>query len=83
MKLIRFVSTDPSNPSFGIVIANHAVSFSVLQAKTGTLCEFLSDRQAYFAHLPGSEQAARTLLDWGEEHFQEIDEGKRFALHAT
>jgi hypothetical protein len=69
MKLIRFVSTDPSNPSFGIVISNHAVSFSVFQAKTGTLCEFLSDSQAYLAHLPDSEQAARTLLEWGEEHY--------------
>ena len=83
MKLVRFVSTDYSSPRFGVVIANHAVAFSVLQAKAGTQHEFLSDSRAYLARLPDSERAARSLLEWGEKHFQEIDEGERFALDAT
>ncbi len=83
MKLIRFDSTDPSNPEFGVVIANHAVAFSVLQAKAGTFYEFLSDSQAYLANLPASELAARTLLEWGEDHFEKLDEGERFGLDKT
>ena len=83
MKLIRFVSSDSAKPDFGVVIANHAVAFSILQAKAGTSYEFLSDSQAYLANLPHSEQAARTLLEWGEEHFLEIDAVNRFSLDET
>ncbi len=36
MKLIRFITSNPSGPHFGLVIAGYAVAFSVLQAKAGT-----------------------------------------------
>ena len=80
MKLIRFVTEESSNPEFGTVIANHAVAFSVLQSKVGTLSQFLSDSRTYLEHLPESEVAARTLLAWGEEHFQDLDDGEMYML---
>jgi len=83
MKLIRFLSKDSSEPEFGIVIANYAVAFSALQAKSGIVDDSLCDSQAYLSHLPESERAARTLLEWGEAHLQEIGEGERPALDAT
>lgn len=83
MKLIRFVSADSPGPVFGTVIADHAVAFSVLQAKAGTLYEFLCDSRAYLAHLPESEMAARTLLEWGEEHFQDLGEAEKYLLNTT
>ena len=75
MKLIRFVLMDQSNAEFGVVIGDHAVAFSVLQVKAGTVYKFLTDSQAYLANLPESEAAARILLEWGEAHCQEFDEG--------
>jgi 2-keto-4-pentenoate hydratase/2-oxohepta-3-ene-1,7-dioic acid hydratase in catechol pathway len=83
MKLIRFVSTDSSYPSFGVVIGKYAVSFAVLQAKVGTLYECLFDSQSYLANLPDSEEAARELLNWGEKNFQKIDQEKRFPLDSV
>ena len=83
MKLIRFVSTDQSNVEFGVVIGDHAVAFSVLQAKAGTFYNFLTDSQAYLAHLPESEAAARVLLEWGEAHCQNFVDGDWSALDET
>ena len=83
MKLIRFVPTGQSEPSFGIVIFNHAVTFSALQAKAKMGYEFLFDSRTYLNHLPDSENAARSLLEWGEENFQKLDERDRLALNAT
>ena len=82
MKLIRFVKRSSPSSSFGAVIADHAVAFSVLQARAGKSyeCEYLSDSRAYLAHLPDSEQAARSLIEWGEQHFNDLGEGERFAL---
>ncbi len=80
MKLIRFVTRESSDPRFGAVVADHAVAFSALQARAGTSFEHLSDSRAYLAHLPDSEQAARTLVEWGERHFRELGEDERFAI---
>ena len=71
MKLIRFAQGD-APPSFGLVIADHAVSFAVLQQRSGITAPQLSDSQAYLAGLPESEQAARKLLAWGEAHLDEL-----------
>jgi len=76
MKLIRFLSKDSSEPDFGIVIANYAVAFSVLQANSGVYDDSLCDSQAYLSHLPHSERVAQTLLAWGEVHLHEIGDGE-------
>ncbi len=83
MKLIRFVTGTSLKPSFGTVIADHAVAFSVLQTKAGISSQYLSDSRSYLTHLPDSEQAARSLLEWAEQHFDEFGEGERFALDAV
>lgn len=83
MKLIRFAPDKSSTACFGCVIADHAVAFSVLQARAGKSCEFLSDSRTYIAHLPDSEQAARTLLEWGEQNFHELGEDERFEISAV
>lgn len=68
MRLIRFISADSPNPRFGIVVRDHAVPFAVLQHKAGKSNLPLTDSRAYLAHLPESEQAARELLAWAEQH---------------
>jgi len=80
MKLIRFITNTPSVPSFGTVIAGHAVAFDVLQARAGTSHEYLRDSRTYLAHLPGSEKAARSLHAWGEQHYHELGANELFAL---
>ena len=59
MKPIGFVAGDPS-PRFGIVVGDHAVAFSVLLTRSGTLHPHLSDSKAYLANLPDSEGSAGT-----------------------
>lgn len=80
MKLVRFFSPNSCEPDFGGVIGAHVVAFSVLQERAGTSYEFLSDSRAYLAHLPDSEQAVRSLLEWGEQHFDEFTEKERLAI---
>jgi 2-keto-4-pentenoate hydratase/2-oxohepta-3-ene-1,7-dioic acid hydratase in catechol pathway len=82
MKLVRFKSPGSVDPSFGCVIGSHVVAFSVLQEKAGTSYDNLSDSRAYLAHLPDSETAARTLLEWGERHFDELGGVDCFAIEA-
>lgn len=64
MKLIRF-SIDTSPVEFGVVIANHAVSFNTLQELSTHHYPCLNNSQAYLEALPESEVLARGLLDWG------------------
>ncbi|MEO2175186.1 MAG: hypothetical protein ABGY96_13930 [bacterium] len=56
MELICFLPIDFSEPDFGIVIANYAVAFSVLQAKSGIHDDSLCDSHACLSQLPHSEQ---------------------------
>ena len=74
MKLIRFTTAHSPNPQFGTVIREHAVPFSVLQTKAEVETSYLGNSGAYLANLPESELAAKKLLAWGEEHF---DQGER------
>ena len=64
MKLIRFVVKGSIYPSFGVVIADQAIAFSVLQSKSGMTYDFLSDSTSYLSYLPESEQAAHSLMKW-------------------
>jgi hypothetical protein len=82
MKLIRFVAGDPS-PRFGVVVCDHAVAFSVLQASSRVSHPYLSDSKAYLANLPDSEKAARELQAWGEQHLDELPEHDRPSLHTV
>ena len=70
MKLIRFEYSG-SRPQFGVVIGDHAVAFAALQARSGKSDPRLTDSRTYLANLPTSEQAARELLAWGQEHMDE------------
>jgi hypothetical protein len=72
MKLIRFTSETSVDPEFGVVVRDHAVSFSALQRKYGRARPELTDSRSYLANLPESEQAAKELLAWGEEHLEEL-----------
>ncbi len=82
MKLIRF-SSDASAPSFGLVIGAHAVSFASLQAGSGQQHPALANSQSYLAGLPASEQAARSLLAWGEAHLAELSDTQKPLLEAV
>ena len=83
MKLIRFVVKGSNFPSFGVVVADQAIAFSVLQSKSGATHDFLSDSTSYLSNLPESEQVAQSLMKWGEQHLNEFSEGECFALDAV
>lgn len=83
MKLIRFTTADSLKSCFGVVVGNQAVSFTVLQGKAGKSFPQLADSRSYLAKLPESEQAARELLAWGQEHLEELGSGERFSLEAV
>lgn len=83
MKIIRFTTAGSATPSFGVVIHNHAVPFAALQAKTGKTSPHLGNSRSYLANLPDSEQAARELLAWGEEHLGELGPGEKFPVEAV
>ncbi len=54
MKIIRFVVGNSVKPSFGVVIGDRAVAFSVLQEKFGKMQPELADSRAYLSNLPES-----------------------------
>jgi 2-keto-4-pentenoate hydratase/2-oxohepta-3-ene-1,7-dioic acid hydratase in catechol pathway len=83
MKLIRFTTAASPNPCLGVVVGDQAVSFAVLQNKAGKPFPHLADSRSYLANLPESEQAAKELLAWGEEHLGELGNGERFPLDAV
>lgn len=82
MKLIRFAQGD-TQPSFGVVIGDHAVSLALLQQRSGLQTPDLSDSRAYLAGLPETEQAARQLLAWGQAHLGELGAGEKPLLAAV
>jgi 2-keto-4-pentenoate hydratase/2-oxohepta-3-ene-1,7-dioic acid hydratase in catechol pathway len=83
MKLIRFTTADSPNPSFGVVVQDHAVPFAVLQRKAGQSSLHLADSRFYLANLPDSERAAKEVCNWGEQHLGELGTGERFPLNAV
>jgi 2-keto-4-pentenoate hydratase/2-oxohepta-3-ene-1,7-dioic acid hydratase in catechol pathway len=83
MKLIRFATGTSVDAQFGVAVRDHAVSFSVLQGKSGRLHPELAESRSYLANLPDSEQAAKELLAWGEDHLEELGAGERFSLSAV
>jgi 2-keto-4-pentenoate hydratase/2-oxohepta-3-ene-1,7-dioic acid hydratase in catechol pathway len=80
MKLIRFTTSNSSQPSFGVVIEDQAVPFSVLQSKAGKSSPYLADSRAYLANLPESEKLAKEMLAWGEQHLGELGKGESYSL---
>ena len=82
MKLIRFTTASSENASLGVVIQDHAVSFSILQHKAGKRSLHLADSLAYLANLPESQRAAKEMFDWGLQHFGELGNNESFALDA-
>jgi 2-keto-4-pentenoate hydratase/2-oxohepta-3-ene-1,7-dioic acid hydratase in catechol pathway len=83
MKLIRFTTGGSAVASFGVVIDNHAVPFIALRSKTGKPSPHFDNSRSYLANLPSSEHAAKELLAWGEQHFDELGQGERFRLEAV
>jgi hypothetical protein len=77
MKIIRFASGPSVGPEFGVVVGDHAVSFSALLRASGRRYPELADSRSYLAGLPGSEQAAKELLAWGEQHLQQLGTAER------
>lgn len=72
MKLIRFLTNHTPSPYFGVVVGDRAVSFAALQRISGQTPPHLADSRSYLAHLPESEQSARDLLAWGQQHLAEL-----------
>jgi 2-keto-4-pentenoate hydratase/2-oxohepta-3-ene-1,7-dioic acid hydratase in catechol pathway len=83
MKIIRFKTDTSSMPQFGMVIQDQAVSFAALQRHRGQASPHLTDSRAYLAALPESEQVAKELLTWGEQHLGDLGEGEAFPLDAV
>jgi hypothetical protein len=83
MRLIRFASEISVSPEFGLVVHDHAVSFSALQRTSGRPHSELADSGSYLANLPATEQAAKELLAWGEQHLEELGTAERFPLGAV
>jgi hypothetical protein len=83
MKIIRFASASSGGPDFGVVVHDHAVSFSALHHATGRRHPELADSRRYLSGLPGSEQAARALTAWGEHHLDELEQAERLPLGAV
>jgi 2-keto-4-pentenoate hydratase/2-oxohepta-3-ene-1,7-dioic acid hydratase in catechol pathway len=83
MKLIRFTTADSPSPQFGVAVRDQAVAFANLQRKAAKLSPYLADSRVYLAKLPGSERAAKELLAWGEQHFDELGSGDRFPLETV
>jgi 2-keto-4-pentenoate hydratase/2-oxohepta-3-ene-1,7-dioic acid hydratase in catechol pathway len=80
MKLIRFTRADSDNPCFGVVVREQAVPFSALQRKAGKSTIYLDNSRSYLANLPDSEEAAKDLLSWGEQHLGELGDDEHFPL---
>lgn len=83
MKLIRFITAGSPNPRFGVVVRDKAVPFTVLHNKSGKFSPHLADSRSYLANLPDSERAAKDLLAWGGQHFEELGDGERFPLNSV
>jgi 2-keto-4-pentenoate hydratase/2-oxohepta-3-ene-1,7-dioic acid hydratase in catechol pathway len=83
MKLIRFTIAESPNPCFGVVVRDQAVPFAALKRKTGKSSLHLADSRSYLANLPESEQAAKEVFAWGEQHLGELGGGERFPLNAV
>ena len=80
MKLIRFTTADSPNPQFGIIVQDWAVPFAALQSKAAKPSPHLDNSRSYLANLPDSEQMARDLLAWGEQHLDELGAGEKLPL---
>jgi 2-keto-4-pentenoate hydratase/2-oxohepta-3-ene-1,7-dioic acid hydratase in catechol pathway len=83
MKVIRFTVADSPNPFFGVVVRDQAVPFAVLQRKAGKSSPHLTDSRTYLANLPDSEQAAKEVCAWGEQHLGELGKNECFPLNAV
>lgn len=83
MKIIRFTTAEKAAPALGVVIQNHAVSFAALQIKAGKKSPQLGCSRSYLENLPDSEQTAKELLAWGEQHFKELDQSEKFPLESV
>jgi 2-keto-4-pentenoate hydratase/2-oxohepta-3-ene-1,7-dioic acid hydratase in catechol pathway len=81
VKIIRFTVAGSLDTTFGVVIRNLAVPFSVLGDKLGKSFRHLANSRSYLANLPDSEQAAKVAVDWGEHHLSELSGGERFPLN--
>lgn len=83
MKLIRFISSNNSQPQFGVVIGDYAVPFSTLENKTGKPNSFFAGSKSYLSALPESEIAAKELLNWGEQHLAKLSNDEKFPLNSV
>ena len=46
----------------------------------GTPFGELADSRSYLAQLPDSQRTAKDVLEWGEQHLDELGQDERFAL---
>jgi 2-keto-4-pentenoate hydratase/2-oxohepta-3-ene-1,7-dioic acid hydratase in catechol pathway len=83
MKIIRFTTIGSAPANFGVAVRNHAVSFAALASKAGKPASHLANSRSYLANLPDSEQAAKELLAWGEQHLDELAQGEKVPIETV
>lgn len=80
MKLLNYQSYPGGNAKFGVVITGYAVSFEILQLKSGLTGGQLSDVYSYLENLPASEDAARELMKYGEAYLPSFSDEEKTPL---
>ena len=80
MKLLNFQFASVDLPHWGVVIKGYAVSFETLMQKSGQTHEELTDVYSYLENLPGSEDAARELLKYGEAYISSLNDKEKMPL---
>lgn len=78
MKLIRFSLDMDGEINFGVVIQEHAISFTALAEKSKIAVDYLENSQAYLSNLPASEANAKELERWGTKNFHLLDSSIKF-----
>lgn len=83
MKIIRFKTKGSSTIHFGVAIGDYAVPFSSLENKSGKHSDYLTESRSYLQGLPESENAAKELMAWGEQHINKLSDSERFPLNTV
>lgn len=83
MKIIRFKTSTNAKIEFGAVIKERAVPFTALAKEMKEDVGELIDSRQYLAGLPGTEVRAKSLVAWGEENLEGLDENECPPLSAV
>lgn len=80
MKLLNFQDGSRGEILFGVVVKGFAVSFDVLQQKSGQTHAQLNNIYSYLENLPVSEDAGREFLKYGEAYISSFTDKEKIPL---